>query len=261
MNGFGGALWAEGRKLHRSKISSLSLTVAVLIPTVIAFFMKVLIDPSWAVRFNLLTAKANATGVRGDWSGYFSMLTQAIAVGGLGLFGILATWMFGREFSDHTMKDLLALPVRRSTIVTAKFITIAAWSVSLTITVYVLALGLGALLDLPGWEPGLVAEDSARFFAVATLTIGLTAPFGLAATIGRGYLPAVGAMFAVVVTSQILAALGLGAWFPWAVPALLSGAAGPGTAELPPASILAAAASVVAACTMTGIWLSTADQT
>lgn len=261
MSGFGGALWAESRKLRRSKISSLSLMVAVFIPVVIALFMKVLIDPSWASRFNLVTTKANATGVRADWSGFFSLLTQAIAVGGIGLFGILAAWTFGREFSDRTMKDLLALPVRRSTIVIAKFITVAAWSIALTITVYVVAIGLGALLALPGWNTSMLAESSARYFAVATLTIGLTAPFGLVATIGRGYLPAVGAMFASVVMSQILAALGLGAWFPWSVPALLSGAAGPATTTLAPSSILATAATAVAAGGLTALWLNTADQT
>ena len=37
-----------------------------------------------------------------------------MAAGGLFLFGFLFIWVFGREYSDRTAKDLLALPTARS---------------------------------------------------------------------------------------------------------------------------------------------------
>ena len=44
---------------------------------------------------------------------------------------------------------------------------------------------------------------------------------------GRGYLPGVAVMFLTVLTAQVVAVLGYGAWFPWSVPSLVAGAAGP----------------------------------
>jgi ABC-2 type transport system permease protein len=37
------------------------------------------------------------------------MLAQGIAIGGLFVFGFIMSWIFGREYTDRTMKDLLAL--------------------------------------------------------------------------------------------------------------------------------------------------------
>ena len=60
-----------------------------------------------------------------DWPTYLDLLAQSIAVGGLILFSLIGSWVFGREFVDRTVKDLLALPTARSAIVAAKFLVIA----------------------------------------------------------------------------------------------------------------------------------------
>jgi ABC-2 type transport system permease protein len=59
-------------------------------------------------------------------------------VGGTGIFGLTVIWAFGREFSDHTVKDLLALPTRRTTVVAAKFVVTGGWSLLLTVQTYLL---------------------------------------------------------------------------------------------------------------------------
>ncbi len=60
----------------------------------------------------------------------------------------------------------------------------------------------------------------------ATASAWLALPFAWVATVGRGYLPAVGALLGTVMVSQVVVLLGGGAWFPWAVPSLLVGSAG-----------------------------------
>jgi ABC-2 type transport system permease protein len=49
----------------------------------------------------------------------------------------------------------------------------------------------------------------------------------LLASAGRGYLPAFGWTIFTLVLANIAAIMGWGDWFPWAVPGLFSGAAGP----------------------------------
>jgi ABC-2 type transport system permease protein len=258
--GLAEAVWGETLKLRRSKIGPVSLLAALVIPLVLGLFMKVLVDPLWAERFGLVTLKAQAIGTSADWSGFFSMLTQAISVGGLMIFGVLGAWLFGREFSDGTMKDLLALPVGRSVVVGAKFLVLGFWCSALAIGVWAEAIAIGGLLGIPGWSGSLLFHAAGRFFAAAALTLVLCTTFGFAATAGRGYLAAVGTLFAVLFCAQILAALGLGPWFPFSVPALMSGVAGSAGTPIGPLSYLIVVATGAAAVGATMMWWHRVDQ-
>ena len=70
-----------------------------------------------------------------DWSSYLMTISQVISVGDCS-FWIYSILDFGREYSDKTMIDLLALPIRRDTIVLSKFIVIALWSYILSILLF-----------------------------------------------------------------------------------------------------------------------------
>lgn len=255
------AVSVEALKLRRSKIAVLTLAAGAIVPVMMAFFMRILLDPSWADHFGIITAKARSTGASPDWAGYTNMLTEAVAVSGVLLFGILQAWIFGREFSDHTAKDLLALPIARSRIVTAKLVISAAWSLAIAAVMLALGLSFGMVLGLstpPGFTLG---EAIGRFVGVAVLTTMLSVPFGLAASVGRGYLPVVGCMFGVLFFANIFAALGIGGWFPWSVPSLLSGATGDPTLTVAPASVALDVIVTGAAAVGAVWWWNTADQT
>jgi ABC-2 type transport system permease protein len=79
---------------------------------------------------------------------------------------------------------------------------------------------------LPGWSGDAVLGGLALVAASGGMTILLATPFGAAASVGRGYLPATGVMLLAVFLAQVIATAGWGAYFPWSVPALYSGAAG-----------------------------------
>lgn len=116
--------------------------------------------------------------------------------GGLIVFGLANIWLFGREFSDRTVKDLLALPVARTTIVIAKTVLGATGSLALIAETVALTLALGCLLQLPGWTAGTAVRGIGTIFVAGILTIALTEIYALVASISRGYLPAAGVMFA-----------------------------------------------------------------
>src|SRR5215831_13264532 len=118
------ALWAEQLKARRARMPLLTLVGFSLAPLMGALFMKILLDPAWAARFGTLTTKAQFSAAHGDWPTYFGLLTQALAVGGSILFSLVVIWLFGREYSDHTAKDLLALPTARAAIVSAKLLVV-----------------------------------------------------------------------------------------------------------------------------------------
>lgn len=260
MTGLAAALWTEALKARRSRMPWLTVPAFSLAPVVGGLFMLILEEPEWARRAGMATPKARLAAGAADWPTYFGLLAQATAVGGFVLFGLIAIWVFGREYGDRTIIDLLAVPTSRAAIVGAKFVVVALWSAALVGLVYGLGLCVGAAIGLSGWSPALAAGAGARIAATAGLTVALVTPLPWAASAGRGYLPAVGLMFLLLVLSQIVAALGWGAWFPWSAPALSSGVAGPEAARLGLGSYLLVAGAGLAGVTGTLAWWRFADQ-
>jgi ABC-2 type transport system permease protein len=221
------AVWAEFLKARRSRIPWAITAGFSLAPLIGGLFMLILKDPEGARRLGLLGTKAQLTAGTADWPTYLSLLAQAVAIGGGVLFAFLTAWIFGREFSDRTIRGLLAIPTPRSATVSAKALVIVVWG-SLT-AAWVLALGfvIGALVDIPGWSTQLALDAAVRIAAAAILTLGLQSVTAFVAGVGNGFLAPLGWTFLMVFFAQVLAALGWGAVFPWAVPAIVAGAAGP----------------------------------
>lgn len=227
MSGFGAAVWAEFLKARRSRVPWAISAAFSLAPLVGGLFMVILKDPEGARRLGLLGTKAQLTAGTADWPTYLSLLAQAVAIGGAVLFAFLTAWVYGREFSDRTIRGLLAIPTTRSATVAAKGLVIGVWG-SLT-AAWVLALGfvIGALVDIPGWSTQLAFEAAVRIAVAAILTLGLQSLTAFFAGVGRGYIAPLGWTFFMVFVAQVIAALGWGSLFPWAVPAIVAGAAGP----------------------------------
>jgi ABC-2 type transport system permease protein len=257
---FTAALWAELLKARRSPAPWLTALGISLGPLVGALFMMVLRDPAWARRVGLLNAKAQLVSGAADWPGYLSMVQQAVALGGALIFGLTVTWVFGREYADDTAKDLLALPTPREAVVLAKCLVVAGWCLVLAALVAALAFGLGRALALEGGSVALARQAAATIALVAGTTVLLVMPFAWVASATRGYLPTVGAMFLVMFATQVLAALGWGAYFPWAVPALAAGSAGPEAARLGAESYLLVVVTGLAGIAGTAAWWRLADQ-
>lgn len=258
---FFAALWAETLKMRRSKVPLFTALGFSIAPLVGGLFMVILKDPEAARSMGLISTKAQLVGGSADWPAYFNILSQAVAVGGEILFAIITAWVFGREFSDHTAKELLALPTARGTIVGAKFAVIAAWTTLLSLFIFLLGIIVGSLVDIPGWSTQLLRAAFVDVLGAAMLTILLLPFVALFASAGRGYLPSFGWTILTVALAQIAAITGWGDWFPWSVPALFSGAAGPRAAMLGVHSYLIVVLASLAGLAATFHWWSHADQT
>lgn len=217
----------ESTKLFRSKLPLLTLIPAAIIPLMGGFFMFVLKDPKLAANLGLISTKANLFGAA-DWPAYFELLNQAVAIGGMIIFGFVTAWIFGREHADRTINDLLALPVARSKVVLAKFVVSALWSLILAVFILLLGLLVGKLVSIPLWSWEVVSQGAATFAICALLTIMLSTPVALFAGLGRGYLAPLGFLISALVAAQLVALTGYGQYFPWSIPALLASVTGEG---------------------------------
>lgn len=255
------AIWVEMLKARRSRMPLLTALAFALAPLVGGFFMVVMRDPDLARRIGIISAKAQIVAGAADWPTYFGLLAQATAVGGIMLFGFIGTWVFGREYVDHTVKDLLALPTPRSAIVLAKFVVVGVWSVALAAMIYVIGLGVGALVSLPPASPELFVRSTVTLAITAALTIALVTPIAFVASAGRGYLPPMGVAVLALILAQVIAVAGWGAYFPWAVPALYAGMAGVASADLGRVSYLIVLVTSLIGLVGTLVWWKVADQT
>ncbi|MEZ4706017.1 MAG: ABC transporter permease [Caldilineaceae bacterium] len=260
MNNIRQAIWVEVLKARRSKMPLMTLLSFALAPFVGGFFMIVLKDPQMARRMGMISAKAQIVAGSADWQTYLGLLAQAIGIGGIVIFSFIASWVFGREYADHTVKDLLALPTGRSAIVLAKFVLIALWSALLMAAIYLIGLGVGLAVVLPP-APVEVFWRGTATIAVTTILIGaLVTPIAFFASAGRGYMPPMSAALLFVFLAQIIAAAGWGEYFPWSIPALRSGMAGPEFAHLGAISYVIVLLTGVLGSIATFAWWELADQ-
>src|SRR5215208_6628182 len=149
MNSLASALSTEMLKMRRSRVPLLTAIGFSFAPLMGGLFMIILKDPEAARSMGLISAKAQLTAGTAEWSTLFSLLAQANAVGGAIVFAIVTIWTFGREFSDRTVKELLALPTSREAIVAAKLILITVWTLFLTLLSFGLGLVVGKLVVIP----------------------------------------------------------------------------------------------------------------
>ena len=235
MNGFLASFWAEGLKVRKSKMFVITLVFFAFIASMMGFMMFVVHHPELAGRSAALSAKTSALG-NGDWPTFLGLLTQIIlALGPIG-FGMVTSWVFGREYADRVAKDMLALPVSRTTIVISKYVVIGIWCILLALTLFLSGLVIGLAIGIPGWSSIDALKAFTIFMTSAILTMLLCTPVAFLACMSRGYLLPVGfAILTLILTN--FTAIGLPnimPYFPWAVPALYTGIAG---RELPQAGV------------------------
>ena len=214
------SLWAEDLKIRRSKLFWISVLIFAMFPLGGGVLILVLRYPDLAAHMGIVKTKANLALGATDWPAYLGLLAQITSVGGLFMFTFLTSWVFGREYIDHTAKDLLALPISRATIVLSKLIITVVWCLLLSAIIIILGLITGFAISLPGLSIDQLYIDLGKIVISAFLTIILITPIAFLASASRGYLLPLGFTLLMLVGGQVANMLGWAVFFPWAIPAI-----------------------------------------
>ena len=228
MKGFLVALKTELIKVLKSKMLLATVIFFAFIAIMLGFLMLVAKHPEIAGKSEVLSLKASLIS-KPDWPTYFWLLMQMVlTVGSIGP-AIVTIWVFGREYSDRVIKDLLALPVSRFKIVISKFIIVFLWSLLLLLLLYIFCTLAGLLIHLDAWDRELFLQKTLVYVVSALLTILLFPVITFITCISRGYLLPVGFAILILIATQFvfLGLPGITPYFPWAIPGLYSGVAGP----------------------------------
>jgi ABC-2 type transport system permease protein len=252
-----GLLWVEFRKAWRSRMPLWTCLGSLFMPLGIAFLIFVSRNPGISQQLGLVSAKADLVAYSAtDWPAYLGLSGMVIAAGGYFFYVITISWIFGREFTDGTLKDMLAVPVPRSSILLAKFIVFAVWAAGLGLVSVTLSLVMGAVIHLPGASASVFGQGSALLLVTACLVILVVLPFAFFSSIGRGYLLPLGVAVLMIMMANVVGLAGWGEYFPWAVPGLFA----QGKSTLPPESFGIVLLTGLAGILATWLWWRKADQ-
>ncbi len=213
------ALRVERIKFQRSPVVLVSTVLMVLLLPAIGIGMYSVASTDVA---GPLAAKVHGLLVGEGWTAYLGVIAQIAAAAVFVGAGVVAAWAFGREHSDRTFASLFALAVPRSAIASAKILVLAVWTAGLTLAMAATALLAGALGGVGAMTFTEIGPPLIRLAFVVAATGLLAMVAGYVASVGRGYLPAIGVIVVVVAAAQISVLFGAGAWFPFAVPGLVA---------------------------------------
>lgn len=212
---FSAAVSVESRKTRASRTAIASGTILV---TGVAA-----LSGSFAVAARAgnetVLAKLGPVAALGGWPGFLASSQQITAAGSVLAFGVVLSWMLGREFSDGTITGLFALPVSKPAIALAKLVVFLGWAgiVSLLLTGVLATLGLALGF---GWPDTADLAGLGRLLVLAALSALIAVPAAFAATLGRGLLTGIAVMVVIIATTQAMVIAGTGPWFPFSAPAL-----------------------------------------
>lgn len=255
------AFSAESLKNSHSVIITVTFIAFSLAPLFGGVFMFLMRDNGYEGLSGAFKSKAVLMSFEADWESYLGLLSQALGVGGVLIFGFVAAWLFGREYAEGTAKDLMSLPVSRAKILNAKFIYYLLWCAGLAVSNLFLGLIIGRLLNLPGFDAMLVFGNLNTYLLTWIMIVALNTPVAFFAIAGKGYMAPLGVVAILLVLAQIIGALGFGSYFPWAVPGIFSGSGGEDLkAGLNIFSYMSIAITSVLGYLATILWWKLADQ-
>lgn len=257
MNNLSDMIWIELRKAIRSRMPLWTSLGALFMPLGMAFLIFLAKNPELSKKLGLVSAKANLIAYSAtDWPSYLVLYAEMISASGFFFFVMAISWVFGREFADGTLKDMLAVPVQRSSIIMAKFSVVAVWSAGMAIIIFIFGLVLGAIIQLPGGSISIILHGITTTAITVCLLIAVVLPFALFASVGRGYLLPIGVAVLTVIMANLLVVVGWAEFFPWAVPILFS----QGQSPLAPVSYWIVFFTSLAGMIATYLWWKYADQ-
>ena len=246
-------------KLRRSRIFWITVGLFIFIPVMMGLLMYVAGHPETAAKLGLIGTKAKLFG-ENDWEGFFTMLNQMGASIGLIGFGFVTAWVFGREHIERTIIDILALPTSRTSIVISKFLVISIWCLILAVLLFFVGLIIGRFINIQGWSDQIFINNLEIFFITSFLTLLLSTPVAFIAAYGRGIIAPIGFVIVMLIMAQFLGLVGLGPYFPWAIPGVYTVPLGTEGMELVPVSYIIVVLTSLIGFFGTIVWWRKADQ-
>lgn len=202
-------LYCEFLKLKRSKMFLISVLGAMVAPIMVfAGLVKAKItEPD-----KIIT--------------YWDMLEQTnlyvLLLFGVIVYGVIAAYLFSREYTENTLKAVLTVPVSKGAFLTSKFLMLFVWMMILTAVAWVVTLILSVIGNAAEFSVDIIVESLKEYFLGAFLLYFTMSPFVFITLWLKNLVTPIIATATAVLGNVALANEDLGVLFPWTSPYLIA---------------------------------------
>ena len=187
----------EFLKLKRSKIFLLSILMAAL-PSVLMFIATFAFDETQS--FDALFSTVNM---------YMSALFAIL------LFSIIISYLFGREYNEHTLKTMLTVPISRGKFLISKY-------VMFLVVTSISTLAFGFVAGLSGFSLQLFINSFAELLFANVLLFLTFSPFVFISLFITNMVPAMVGGATLTLVNLLVHGQSWAPYVPWACPYLIS---------------------------------------
>jgi len=168
-------LAAELLKLKRSRMFMLSLLGAAVAPVmvVLAFYISMNSKPSEETAdFHTL---------------FYNTSMYTVLLIGVPLYSVVTAYLFNREYVEDTLKNLLTIPVSRTSLMLSKMLMLWMWIMLLTLVAWVLTILLGLLGQFEGLSGSLLVSSLIAYGVAGVFMFLLSMPIILITIVMKNY--------------------------------------------------------------------------
>jgi ABC-2 type transport system permease protein len=154
---------------------------------------------------------------------YFSLSklygTIIFVAGEIG-FGFVTSWVFGREYTEHTVKDLLALPSPRFMLIISKFAILFAFFFTLSMACFIIPYLVGMIKYPDIFSLKIIIGYCIGHITMTLILISINTPLAFIAVCSCGYLLPIGFLVFAFIAGVVINNIGYGGYYPWMIPAV-----------------------------------------
>ena len=138
------------------------------------------------------------------------------------IFAIIISYLFGREYNEHTLKTMLTIPVSRSKFLLSKYVMFLVWIVILTIVTSISTLIFGFIAGLDGFSLSLFAKCFAQLLYANVLLFLTFSPFVFISLFITNMVPAMVGGAALALVNLMVYGQNWAPFVPWVCPYLIA---------------------------------------
>ncbi|WP_422486851.1 ABC transporter permease [Gudongella sp. DL1XJH-153] len=202
-------LFCEFFKLKRSKMFLISILGAMVAPIMVfAGLIKVKItEPEKVITYWEMLGQTNL----------YMLLLFGIIV-----YGVIAAYLFSREYSENTLKSILTVPVSKEAFLVAKFLMLFVWMLILTMVAWASTLGLSIVGNAAEFSGAVIMQSLKEYFLGVLLLYLTMSPFVFITLWQKNLVTPIISVATVVLGNVALANEDLAVLFPWSAPYLIA---------------------------------------
>lgn len=194
----------EFLKLKRSNIFLLSLGGAILPPLLMFIAVTTFGEGN---TFDMLFTNVNM---------YMSALFAVL------LFAIIISYLFGREYNEHTLKTMLTIPISRGKFLLAKYVMFLVWILIITVATSLSTVIFGFVAGLEGFTLKLFIDSFAQLLYANVLLFLTFSPFVFLSLFITNMVPAMVGGASLTLVNMMIYGQTWAPYVPWVCPYLIA---------------------------------------